>query len=197
MRTSEPLQQSGSKQTVSVRSISSAAVSPVKISRAAGKGAGIEGSRSGLWSEYFRLIREIRPRWIIIENVLRSFDRAGSIGSSQILPRSGWMRDGSRFPHPSSDSLTRESGSGFLPTPAAFQANCSSVKRPIELRGKAYRIRSNQGIDGNANLQDISQNLWGGALNPVFVEAVMGFPIGWTSLESAVSVMPSSRKSSR
>lgn len=35
----------------------------------AGKGAGIEGSRSGLWSEYFRLIREIRPRWVIAENV--------------------------------------------------------------------------------------------------------------------------------
>jgi len=35
----------------------------------AGKGAGIEGSRSGLWSEYARLIREIRPRWVIIENV--------------------------------------------------------------------------------------------------------------------------------
>jgi DNA (cytosine-5)-methyltransferase 1 len=35
----------------------------------AGKGAGIEGSRSGLWSEYARLIREVRPRWVIAENV--------------------------------------------------------------------------------------------------------------------------------
>ena len=35
----------------------------------AGKGAGIEGSRSGLWSEYWRIIREIRPRYAIIENV--------------------------------------------------------------------------------------------------------------------------------
>lgn len=35
----------------------------------AGKGAGINGSRSGLWKEYHRLIGEIRPSWAIIENV--------------------------------------------------------------------------------------------------------------------------------
>ena len=45
----------------------------------AGKGAGIEGSRSGLWAEYWRIIREIRPRYAIIENVaaltFRGLDR--------------------------------------------------------------------------------------------------------------------------
>ncbi len=45
----------------------------------AGKGAGIEGNRSGLWSEYWRIIREIRPRYAIIENVaaltFRGLDR--------------------------------------------------------------------------------------------------------------------------
>lgn len=35
----------------------------------AGKGAGIEGARSGLWSEYRRLIGELRPRYVIVENV--------------------------------------------------------------------------------------------------------------------------------
>lgn len=35
----------------------------------AGRGAGIEGARSGLWSEMFRLVRELRPRWVIAENV--------------------------------------------------------------------------------------------------------------------------------
>ncbi len=35
----------------------------------AGKGAGIEGTRSGLWSEYARLVGEIRPRYVIVENV--------------------------------------------------------------------------------------------------------------------------------
>jgi DNA (cytosine-5)-methyltransferase 1 len=35
----------------------------------AGRGAGISGSRSGLWFQYHRLIDEIRPRYAIIENV--------------------------------------------------------------------------------------------------------------------------------
>jgi len=35
----------------------------------AGKGAGIEGRRSGLWSDYARIIGEVRPRYVIVENV--------------------------------------------------------------------------------------------------------------------------------
>lgn len=35
----------------------------------AGRGAGLEGQRSGLWYEYHRLIKELTPQWVIIENV--------------------------------------------------------------------------------------------------------------------------------
>src|SRR6185437_13132234 len=35
----------------------------------AGKGAGIDGGRSGLWRDYARLIGELRPRYVIVENV--------------------------------------------------------------------------------------------------------------------------------
>jgi len=35
----------------------------------AGKGAGIEGKRSGLWTEFARCIREIRPSFVVVENV--------------------------------------------------------------------------------------------------------------------------------
>ncbi len=35
----------------------------------AGNGLGLAGERSGLWYEYRRLIEEIRPRYVIIENV--------------------------------------------------------------------------------------------------------------------------------
>ena len=35
----------------------------------AGKRAGIDGARSGLWSEFARLIGELRPRYVLIENV--------------------------------------------------------------------------------------------------------------------------------
>lgn len=35
----------------------------------AGKGAGIEGERSGLWRELYRIVCECRPRWVLVENV--------------------------------------------------------------------------------------------------------------------------------
>lgn len=41
---------------------------PCQDISAAGKGAGITGSRSGLWSEFARIIREVRPRYAFIEN---------------------------------------------------------------------------------------------------------------------------------
>ncbi len=34
-----------------------------------GRQAGLSGERSGLWSEFARLVEEIEPRWVIVENV--------------------------------------------------------------------------------------------------------------------------------
>jgi DNA (cytosine-5)-methyltransferase 1 len=34
----------------------------------AGKGAGIDGARSGLWSEMARIVGEVRPRYVFVEN---------------------------------------------------------------------------------------------------------------------------------
>ena len=41
---------------------------PCQDISAAGKGAGIEGERSGLWSEMARIIREVGPRYVFVEN---------------------------------------------------------------------------------------------------------------------------------
>lgn len=41
----------------------------------AGKGEGLSGSRSGLWFEYLRLIVELKPRAVLIENVLGLLSR--------------------------------------------------------------------------------------------------------------------------
>jgi len=35
----------------------------------AGQGRGLDGARSGLWFEYARLIGELRPKYVIVENV--------------------------------------------------------------------------------------------------------------------------------
>jgi len=41
----------------------------------AGKGAGLSGARSGLWFEFARIIRDLRPRYILVENVAALLDR--------------------------------------------------------------------------------------------------------------------------
>lgn len=41
----------------------------------AGRGAGLTGTRSGLWSEFRRAIEEIRPDFIVVENVGHTWRR--------------------------------------------------------------------------------------------------------------------------
>ena len=42
---------------------------PCQDVSAAGKGAGLDGERSGLWYEYRRIVAELRPRLVVVENV--------------------------------------------------------------------------------------------------------------------------------
>lgn len=71
-----------------IRELQASAIGPVDVIcggfpcqdiSEAGKRVGIDGSRSGLWSEMLRLVRELRPRWVIAENVAalryRGYDR--------------------------------------------------------------------------------------------------------------------------
>ena len=41
---------------------------PCQDISSAGKGAGLDGARSGLWSEMARIIGEVRPRFVFVEN---------------------------------------------------------------------------------------------------------------------------------
>lgn len=47
----------------------------------AGQGEGIDGKRSGLWSEYHRIIGVLRPRYVVVENVSALLGR----GASRVL----------------------------------------------------------------------------------------------------------------
>lgn len=42
---------------------------PCQDISSAGKGAGLSGARSGLWYQYLRLIGELKPKFVVIENV--------------------------------------------------------------------------------------------------------------------------------
>ena len=115
---------------------------------------------------------------------------------SETWPRAGMMQNGIACQRETVACLTDEREYGWLPTPQASDGLFLTIKRPIYFKVGAYRIRSNQGIDGNAKLADIALNLWGGRLNPKYVEAMMGYPLKWTEQESMPSATPSSRKSS-
>lgn len=41
---------------------------PCQDISAAGRGAGIDGERSGLWKEFARIIGEVQPRYVLVEN---------------------------------------------------------------------------------------------------------------------------------
>jgi DNA (cytosine-5)-methyltransferase 1 len=67
-----------------VRTVGAASLAPVDLLCGgfpcqdishAGKMAGIKGERSGLWSEYVRIIRELRPAYVIVENVAALLNR--------------------------------------------------------------------------------------------------------------------------
>ena len=42
---------------------------PCQDISAAGKGAGLDGRRSGLWADMLRLVGECSPAWVVVENV--------------------------------------------------------------------------------------------------------------------------------
>ena len=64
-----------------VRTVGSSVLAPVDglcggfpcqdISGANPRGKGLDGARSGLWFEYRRIVDELRPRWVVVENVGR------------------------------------------------------------------------------------------------------------------------------
>jgi DNA (cytosine-5)-methyltransferase 1 len=70
----------------------------------AGRRAGLAGERSGLWFEFARIIDELEPRWVVIENVpglLSSNDGkdfaiviGGLTGIIPEVPASGWQSAG-------------------------------------------------------------------------------------------------------
>jgi hypothetical protein len=124
-----------------------------------------------------------------------------SMGSSLDLPASGSMRSGCLHAHPMPGHRTAESGSSFWPTPVAGDAkSCGAA---------GYSTES--GRHAGVTLTDAAR-MWAGPLdpeqtgpgspntstlrlNPLFVEALMGFPAGWTACASLETPSAPSRRS--
>jgi hypothetical protein len=142
----------------------------------AGKRAGLAGARSGLWSEFARIIGEIRPRHVIVENV-PPFAVEGCPEFSGTWPRSGIMLNGTAYQLPLLARSTDAIGFGsWVGTPTSRDYKDGSAKScqnvPVKSRlGRAVHT-----------LQPHPSDQAGGSLNPTWVEWLMGFPIGFTDL---------------
>lgn len=135
----------------------------------AGKGVGIIGERSGLWSEMFRIIRKVRPRYVLIENspmlVVRGFEQV-LCDLSEIGYDAEWQcLSGTDF----GIQQNRERLI-VLPTPAKSTANGAIRNRYFG--SPTYRGNIHEYIrDGEQDSLYPHPNL---------LESLMGFPIGWT-----------------
>ena len=124
-----------------------------------------------------------------------------STESLAILPRSGMTRSGLLWERPMLERLTSATGSGSWPTPQASdnrpRATANSTARRIKL-GKQVSLEaavkfwptptSHNAKEGgfpsehNRNTPTLSAQA-GGSLNPMWVEWLMGWPLGWTDLK--------------
>lgn len=237
----------------------------------AGKGAGIGGERSGLWSEMARIVGEVRPRFVFVENspllVSRGLDRVltdlaslgfdatwGVVGADDVgaphrrkrfwlvadrdgeglaerelrgrdsrqaersvagqdavLGRLAWTegRDRLMWQTPSAQKTTRSgelvnadgtpwdgeskphSKATGLPVQTALLdqiATRATWATPVSKSVSGGRMGRDGGAHARAAMveqhgEEVMRQVTGGRLNPRWVEWLMGFPIGWTSLD--------------
>jgi len=114
-----------------------------------------------------------------------------------IFPRWGMMHDGELWELAMSAHLIEENESGFLPDGINFFHTTnttgldggSNSRKALKKRQQSYPTPTvddskNNGNNARKNGPYSSLNgMIGGPLNPVFVEWLMGWPIGWTDLK--------------
>ena len=190
-----------------VREVSRATVAPVDILcggfpcqdvSVAGLGAGLDGARSGLWHEFARVIEELRPKVVVVENVaalvargldrivarLRGLDyrvaarllRASDVGAPHRRERIfvvAYAADGrlAQWSRTGCDHDTERS-------PADRSGGHVWPPGPDDRDGWRDYLRTHPGRE--PAVPNKHGRPW---LNPRFAEALMGFPAAWTVFE--------------
>lgn len=199
-----------------VRSVAASAVRPVDLLcggfpcqdlSAAGRGAGLDGARSGLWSEFARLIGELRPRYVVVENVplLRSRGLGRVLGEMAALGYDAewdcvpacavgaphrrdrvWIvaypqrsgLEGQRSSQGNRKSPNLGTAVHLWPTPTS-SPNSNRTMRRAPSHGAGH----GKVLGGEVNEVEAEAGRPRGLLNPTWVEWLMGFPLGWTALD--------------
>ena len=157
---------------------------PCQDISSAGGGAGIDGEKSGLWAEMYRICGEVRPEYIIIENspnlTIRGFERV-LCNLSQIGYDAEWQcLRGTDFGMPhfrnriyciAYNMQTRWSRASQI-----IFANKGNLENTSSLTCKMMAMQF--GLQGN---MPRPEGLF--CINPKIAEMMMSYPNGWTELE--------------
>ena len=147
---------------------------------AAGKGAGIDGEASGMWAEMARIICEVRPRFVFVEN-------------SPMLTSRGLGRVLGDLVSMGFDAEWGVLGAADIGAPHQRDRIWIVAKYPPPPSQKWPTPKTRDWKDGTSqgtmNRQSpdlgkvVGQSKETGSLNPNWVEWLMGWPIGFTDLK--------------
>ena len=142
---------------------------PCQDISAAGKGAGIKGSRSDYGDKCTELLEESDPI-MSLSKIALYLESEDSNTSYMDFPKSGMMHSGSVYKVASLDCNNAEKGYISLPTPCVSSAKGSPCNRFFG--SPTYRGNFHEYIrDGESD---------GIYPNPELSEALMSFPVSWT-----------------
>lgn len=140
---------------------------PCQDISAAGKGAGINGARSGLWGEFFRIVCLLRPRYVVIENspvlavrglrrILRDLASVGFDAEWQVVQASDFALPHSRkrmlivaYPN----GIAGAEGLGNQPDgPAEVFPACHQERDAVRVQAADCFVGVDDGVSGRAYL---------------------------------------------
>jgi hypothetical protein len=221
MTTSAPLQPTGSEQT-ELPLMLSAGASPARTSPLLERALALKEAARAYGQSTPALLANYAPDTSSWRTSQRCLVEGWTV-FSETWPRSGMMQSGIAYQLPPLAPLTDETGFGLWPTPVVPNGGRSIAHvdqfngRTAYHKGKKVQVDLRQAVKlwptptavtntGGAALckwggagsreklrQMVTPAELNGALNPTWVEWLMGFPLGWT--DCADWATPSSRKS--
>lgn len=158
----------------------------------AGKRRGKEDDRY-LWPEMLRVISELRPAWVVGENVAGIVNMALDTVLSD-LENIGYTCQAFIIPACAVDAPHRRDRCAIVAHYNEVRCDLRGWSMPRHEIDSSSKDVSNtdcnglekQGMQGlPENREHQLQTEVGGQLNPTFVEWLMGFPLGWTELNAS------------
>ena len=136
----------------------------------AGSGDGLAGDRSGLWFEFARLIGEVGPQVVVVENVAALLDRGMGVVIGTLSDLNGTL-----FPRAPWGIHTCDGECSLWPTPTAS----------MDGRGFGIPLHERSGRYKRATVLRVHALVkkHGWRIHPNFTEALMDFPSGWSATE--------------